>query len=628
MRLRTFLLAAACAGGFASPALADPQSLADALKGTVGDAAEQPTAEPAPAAEPVPLPPPPPARPRLAPRVDTWMPTAVPLTEVQRSAYRSAYAAIRAGEWTNAVTILETLPAGPLHAHLWAELFLAPGSPEVALPSVEALLRAAPWLPQAAQLQRLAVRRGAVDPPAVMVPAKLTWLGQAPRRGRAKSIAGDPAAAELAALMEPLIDGNRPAEAEALLGQREFLLTPAALTEWRQRVAWLYYISNMDADSRRLADRARADAGDWAVQASWVAGLACWRMNDRAAAEAAFNDVARRATDAELRSAGYYWAARAATAVGRPALVQPRLRAAARANETFYGMLAQAALGQAPAPPSPAPALPVGMDARPAFAAARALAGLGERRAADGVIRHAAALGTPADHRALIALAAQLDLAGTQFWLAHNGPAGASVHATARYPSPSWRPRSGWRVDRELAFAHALQESSFRTEVVSPAGAVGVMQVLPSTAGDMVRFRGVRANPAALTDPADNIDFGQAYLETLRDMGVTGGLLPKVIAAFNAGPTPVTRWAARLRDNGDPLLWIESIPYWETRGYVGTILRNYWVYQQQNGKATATAQALAEGKWPKFPSAAGEVAVRVAPAVTAGAIGGSAGGSN
>ena len=216
MRLKIFLLAAACVAGSASPALADPASLAEALKGAVGDAPEP---APDPTIEPAPLPPPI-VRPQLAPRVDAWVPSAAPLSDVQRSAYRNAYAAIRVGEWSNAAGILEALPAGPLHAHLWAELFLAPGSPQIALSSIEALLRAAPWLPQAAQLQRLAVRRGAANPPAVLVPGKLSWLGQAPRRGRAKSVEGDRQAAELAVLMDPLIDGNRPMEAEALLAGR------------------------------------------------------------------------------------------------------------------------------------------------------------------------------------------------------------------------------------------------------------------------------------------------------------------------------------------------------------------------------------------------------------------------
>jgi soluble lytic murein transglycosylase len=109
------------------------------------------------------------------------------------------------------------------------------------------------------------------------------------------------------------------------------------------------------------------------------------------------------------------------------------------------------------------------------------------------------------------------------------------------------------------------------------------------------------------------MDIGQRHLERLRDMaGVTGGLLPKVIAAYNAGPRPVGDWNAIVHDNGDPLLYIESIPYWETRGYVTTVLRNYWMYEAQGGKkASVSRNALAQGMWPRFPGLPGATAVRM-----------------
>ena len=74
-----------------------------------------------------------------------------------------------------------------------------------------------------------------------------------------------------------------------------------------------------------------------------------------------------------------------------------------------------------------------------------------------------------------------------------------------------------------------------------------------------------------------------------------------LIAAYNAGPAPIARWQTEIRDNGDPLLYMESIPYWETRGYVGIVLRNYWMYEAQQGKPSVSRAALAQGKWPRFP---------------------------
>ena len=102
-----------------------------------------------------------------------------------------------------------------------------------------------------------------------------------------------------------------------------------------------------------------------------------------------------------------------------------------------------------------------------------------------------------------------------------------------------------------------------------------------------------------------------AYLEQLRDSAQTQGLLPKVIASYNAGPSPVEAWNTAIRDNGDPLLYIESIPYWETRGYVMTVLRNYWMYEAHDGRKSASREALVQGLWPRFPGLPGPAAVKI-----------------
>ena len=93
----------------------------------------------------------------------------------------------------------------------------------------------------------------------------------------------------------------------------------------------------------------------------------------------------------------------------------------------------------------------------------------------------------------------------------------------------------------------------------------------------MSRVNGVPADN--LFDPTSNIAFGQSFIEAMRGSSATQGQLPKIIAAYNAGPLPVARWSAYLPGTGDPLLWIESIPYWETRYYVPSVFRNLWVYQ-------------------------------------------------
>ena len=86
----------------------------------------------------------------------------------------------------------------------------------------------------------------------------------------------------------------------------------------------------------------------------------------------------------------------------------------------------------------------------------------------------------------------------------------------------------------------------------------------------------------------------------MRSSSGTAGQLPRVIAAYNAGPLPVARWAT-INDKGDPLLWIESLPYWETRYYVPSVMRNMWVYQGLDNEDTPTLKAMAQHQWPAFP---------------------------
>ncbi|MFL6844683.1 MAG: lytic transglycosylase domain-containing protein [Allosphingosinicella sp.] len=537
------------------------------------------------------------------------------LSAAERSLYRDVFAAIRAGDWAGASARLDSMPGGALDNVARAELYLAKGSPRVELPQIMAVLERAPELPKADQLARLAQSRGATDLPALPQAQTLLWVGSQPRRERAESTRNDPVAGEIEPRVQPLIKDNRPFEAETAFLERQDALGPDARTEFQQRLAWSYYTIGSDRDARRLAALARAGTGDWAIQGAWTEGLAAWRQDDCKAAADAFDFVAGRSSDVELNAAAHYWAARAEMMCGRPERVQAHLRSAARQKETFYGLLAVTALGirgrEATGLHDYRDSEWRSVAGKPNVRAALALAEIGETDLADQFIRYQARIGGPADHNALLHLAADLNLASTQYWLAHNAPRGASVNFAARYPRPDWQPTRGWRVDPSLAFAHALQESNFRTSVVSPAGAVGLMQVRPGTAGDIARARGEAFDSRMLTSPAANIEFGQSYIESLRDNGATGGLLPKVIAAYNAGPVPVAEWNSRRFDRGDPLLYIESLPYWETRGYVPIVLRNYWIYEEEAGKTGPSRAALAQGMWPRFPGMAGATAVRL-----------------
>ncbi|WP_137861082.1 MULTISPECIES: lytic transglycosylase domain-containing protein [unclassified Sphingomonas] len=532
----------------------------------------------------------------------------------QKAGYRKVFAALRTQRWQDAQIQLDSMKPGPLHAIARAELYTAKNSPKVELAPLLQLIGEAPELPQADQLSRMARTRGAMTTPAIPVAARLVWYDGAPVRQRARSIKSDTAATEIALAIQPYVKADQGTEAEGVVARFEADLTPEARTEWQQKVAWIYYVAGDDDNARRVAAKAQDGTGDWAPQADWVAGLAAWREQDCAGATAAFERVATRAADTELRSAGLYWGSRAEMACGRPEKVAAKLRAATQYGETFYGLLAKSALGIEDKPGKGEKFVADdwrALERRPNVRVAAALVEIDEDGLADEVLRYQAKIGSPSEHIALTRLAGRLSLPSTQLWLTHNCPQGTQPLTAARYPAPNWTPAGGWRVDKALVFAHTLQESRFNSEIRSAAGAMGLMQVKTGAAIDIGRRNGVNYAASDLTKPSVNMEIGQSYLEQLRDQPFTGGLLPKVIASYNAGPTPVANWNAMIKDGGDPLLYIESIPYWETRGYVMTVLRNYWMYENQEGRKSSSREALAQGMWPKFPGMQGPAAVKL-----------------
>ena len=127
------------------------------------------------------------------------------------------------------------------------------------------------------------------------------------------------------------------------------------------------------------------------------------------------------------------------------------------------------------------------------------------------------------------------------------------------------------------------QESGFRPAVVSPAGAVGLMQLMPNTAmraaEEIMQQPGAPwvPDPKQPTNVLNNLELGGFYLSKLLSM--LGGQLPVVVASYNAGPIAVSSW---LVEGGESLpvdVWVARIPYTETRDYVGIVLGNWLAYR-------------------------------------------------
>lgn len=539
------------------------------------------------------------------------------LTPEERNAYRQVFTAIDAEQWDVVENLLAQRPEGILTQAARAEFYTHAKSPKVSAEQIASWFAAGTDLPQAEQLAKMGAKRGVTYLPPLPSEQGFARQPYAPKRILPRSVNDGTMPSATASLILEAIKADNPGEAQRLLAEIDPMLSSDARAEWRQRVAWSHYIENNDNAALELARTVAEGSGEWVAEGAWVEGLSSWRLGYCSLAGDAFSRVAGSASNVELAAAGHYWAHRALVRCREPDQAQQHLSAAAQMNETLYGMLAADQLGVEL--PAHAPPPPFSRDdwaqlaQRPNVRVAAALAEIGRPSLADEVLRHEARIGPAYQYSALARLAREMGLPSTQLFMAHNAPYGTSSDPSLRFPVAHWQPVGGWQVDPALAFAHALQESNFRASAVSPANARGLMQIMPGTARDHSGRLSLGASYEDLNDPQVNLAYGQRHLAMLRDHPATGGVLPKIMAAYNAGLTPIGRWNYEINDQGDPLLWMESIPYWETRGYVAIVMRNYWMYERAAGVPSSSRRALAQGRWPEFPQAATTRSARLEP---------------
>ena len=151
----------------------------------------------------------------------------------------------------------------------------------------------------------------------------------------------------------------------------------------------------------------------------------------------------------------------------------------------------------------------------------------------------------------------------------------AQAQATPRFTSLLATAARTSRIPASLLAAIAKQESRFSPGVHSGVGAVGLLQLMPETAAEL---NGAPLGTAALEEPSLNAQLGGRYLRQLLTAWDGNPLL--AIASYNAGPGAVARWITPQLQQA-PELWVEAIPYPETRLYVKKVLGNLWNFQQQ-----------------------------------------------
>lgn len=337
------------------------------------------------------------------------------------------------------------------------------------------------------------------------------------------------------------------------------------------------------ANHEQLSGTALADA-------AWLSGwLQLEFLKQPKTALATFTRMYGSVSFPVSRSRAAFWAGRAAAAAGDGNAAANWYATASAWPTTFYGQLAShkrrgAAALKLPGPPE------ITEEDRGIFEnnelaqAARLSLRFKQYKLAEKLISFL--VETSADVPQ-VALAAAMGADAGYLHLGVRGAKKASQRSIAltgsAYPQPPTQ--ASLPVERALTLAIARQESEFNREAVSPAGALGLMQIMPATAKEMARKTKTLYSKNRLFEAEYNMRLGSEYLSRLIK-GYDGSYV-LAVAAYNAGPGNVRRW---IRTFGAPgkseaaaINWIEEIPFAETRNYVQRVLENLQVYRQLEG---------------------------------------------
>lgn len=383
-------------------------------------------------------------------------------------------------------------------------------------------------------------------------------------------------------------------------GQRTFVTLSERYPDQDATARGLYLLADLKHDDLELAEartyyRLAADAAPELTEA----GLALMRLGGLAFLEGDFEGAARIYEEYRTqhptgrRSAqSAYWAARSYAELGRQEDARKLLREIRAADPiSYYGIRAAELLEQPvlDIPLEPSPVVDAAVDSLVATGVRRVdlLAELDRR---PDLITEVERLRQHFERRdgGDYALAEALNERGYTL-------TGVNMGWTIRRREGSWNSRllriiypfpfRGMVIaearerglDPYLVAGLIRRESAFNPVVVSPAGAIGLMQIMPETGRGLAQGAGLRGYTPEILKQADvNVHLGVRYLDQLlRRFGHDH--LPTVLSAYNAGPNRAVRWQ-NMPEHADPELFTERIPYSETRNYVRHVLFHRSLY--------------------------------------------------
>ena len=366
-----------------------------------------------------------------------------------------------------------------------------------------------------------------------------------------------------------------------------------------------YYAVAKDKLSYKLAIAGANRSGVNNPILYWRAGLAAYRLNKKEESLIIFLKLANMKKDIWLKSAGAYWAAKIYLEANNKSAAKNNFIISAKQINTFYGQLAIEYLGYKEN-------ISWEINNKGSFfdldilnnkhiKRAIALSSTGKYGEADQEIRFVYGVLGKNNMQQLLELTNYLNLPAVQLRLGDKIRQEGETNYLALYPTPKWFTNNPKKIDQVLIWSLIRKESSFYLKAKSPRGARGLMQIMPSTARVVTGNRSIRgSNLWKLNDLDYNISIGQDLLLRLMNKeDISDSLIP-VLISWNAGPTKYKKWNKKIKMHSDPLLYIESIPSYETRWFVKEVLKNMWIYRDKFKQDKPSRRELSNNSWPKY----------------------------
>jgi len=374
------------------------------------------------------------------------------------------------------------------------------------------------------------------------------------------------------------------------------------------RLAFIYYTNGEFELAKKFGTLSAAEKSEYGL---WTMGLILFKDGDFDNAESQFEEMSKlpQLNDARKIEASF-WAGRSAEMAGNHGIAKKYWEIGAKRPQLFYGALSAAMLGETPEyeffdkgisdddleqitdtgyGKTALALLQIGDKNR----AEKYLTLLATKNASDKLLH------------ALYSLASSQKLPRMSMQMANlvrnRGimEIDQNVIFGAQYPLPDWEPMGGWSIDRALLFAITRQESGFKTSAQSCKGARGVMQMMPKTAKMVAKRNNFHISDLDISKPEHNMFLGQQYIVDLLNLPVIDKNIIKMLGAYNSGEGSVMKFEKRFKTD-DPLLYIESFPYAETRNYIKRVIANLWLYRARLNQPLTSLEDLADGKWPMY----------------------------